>query len=302
MLRARLDESGGLLLLDGGLASELEHRGHRLDHFLWSARLLTENPDAIAEVTRDFAAAGSDILATATYQASFPGFSRAGYSRDEAAALFRRAVDLTRAVADTQPHRPLVAASLGPYGAYLADGSEYRGDYGVSHDVLRAFHRERLETIADAPADILAFETFPSATEIDLVANLLEEIPEREAWVSCSCRNERELWDGTPVTDVAARVASCPTITAFGVNCVDPRHAVGLIGRIRQSAPGLAVVAYPNAGRGWDAVAGRWRGVDSPGEFATRALAWRDAGAAIIGGCCLTGPGHIRALRDVLRG
>lgn len=298
-LSDRLRERDGRLTLDGGLASELERRGHDLDHPLWSARFLRENPGAVAGVIRSFAEAGADVVATATYQATLEGLEREGVDRAGAIALLRRAVRLAVEAVAEASRDSLVAASIGPYGAYLADGSEYRGDYGVDEAGLAAFHRERLAILADTEADLVAFETFPSGPEVRAVAGLMErEHPAREAWISCSCRSGSELWDGTPVAEVAGFVEEIPQVVAFGVNCVDPAHAVELVGRVREAAPSKAVIVYPNAGRGWDEAAGEWRGAETPEEFAGRAREWRRAGAAIVGGCCLATPEHIRALAE----
>lgn len=289
--------AGAPLILDGGLASELERIGCDLRHPLWSARLLLENPGAIEAVTRSFAEAGAEILATATYQATFPGLERFGLDKEAAGDLFRRAVALARRVADSFEHRPLVAASIGPYGAFLADGSEYRGDYGLSESELAEFHRERIAALAETDADLLAFETFPSGIEVRAVAGLLaEEFTDRETWISVSCRDGGHLWDGTPVEEVATMLGDHPVVGAIGVNCVDPGHAAELIARIGGAASVKAVMVYPNAGQGWDAAAGRWRGADTPEEFADRAGGWIAAGASIVGGCCQAGPGHIAEL------
>ena len=299
ILESRLKD--GPLVLDGGLATELGRRGVRLDHPLWSAHALVENPETIAQVTLDFAEAGADILATATYQATFPGLEKIGIGRDRAVDLFQDAVRLVRQVADRFDPPRLVAASIGPYGAYLADGSEYSGRYGLGVEDLKDFHRERLAVLDDSAADLFAFETFPSAPEARAVSELMTEFPAREAWVSFSCRDEERLWDGTPIEEALRPLARHPQIPVVGVNCVDPRHAAGLIARIRAAAPGTAVIVYPNAGRGWDAETGAWRGEDTPEEFAERARGWRAAGAAILGGCCQAGPAHIRSLAGAVK-
>ncbi len=297
-LSTRLTESGGGLTLDGGLASELGRAGRDLNHPLWSARVLLEDAGAIAGATRAFVEAGADIVATATYQATFPGLERMGLNHAEAERFFREAVALTRVVADAAEHAPLVAASVGPFGAYLADGSEYCGNYGLTEPELAAFHRDRLAVLAETDADVIAFETFPSAVEARAVADLMTEFPDCEAWISFSCRDGGHLWDGTEIGRIAAELADDPQIAAIGVNCVDPEHVVELISRLREAAPEKPVIVYPNAGRGWDAEMGDWRGLDTPEEFAERARVWREVGASIVGGCCRATPDHIRALAE----
>jgi homocysteine S-methyltransferase len=297
----RLAERGRPLILDGGLATELERAGCDLNHPLWSARVLTENPGAIESVTRNFAGAGADILATATYQATYAGLAHHGYDRESAEKIFHQAVALTRRVADSFPHRPLVAVSVGPYGAFLADGSEYRGQYGLTARELADFHRDRLATLAETEADLFAFETFPCALESRVVADLLaDEFPGRVAWISFSCLDGTTLWDGTPVAEIARELSDHPAITALGANCFDPRHGAELVSRLRESAPEKEVFIYPNAGRGWDAVSRQWRGEDSPETFAAAAREWIAEGATGIGGCCQATPAHIAALAALL--
>lgn len=301
-LSTRLAACGGSLTLDGGLASELGRAGCDLNHPLWSARVLLESPEAIAAATRAFVAAGADIVATATYQATFSGLEKMGLDRRAAERFFREAVALTRAEADVAGSSPLVAASVGPYGAYLADGSEYCGNYGLTEPELAAFHRDRLAVLVETDADVIAFETFPSAVEARAVADLMTEFPDVEAWISFSCRDGSHLWDGTEIGEIASELADDPQIAAIGVNCVDPAHVVELISRLREAAPEKPVIVYPNAGRGWDAEAADWKGLDTPEEFAARGRRWREAGASIIGGCCQTTPDHIRALAESVIG
>ncbi|MCP5538705.1 MAG: homocysteine S-methyltransferase [Akkermansiaceae bacterium] len=290
----------GRLILDGGLASELERAGADLGHFLWSAKLLIENPEAIASVNRAFTLAGADIVTTATYQATFEGLERIGFDHGAAENLLRQAVTLTRrSVVEAMPENPpLVAASIGSYGAFLADGSEYSGQYGLAREKVKNFHRERLACLARTDADLLAFETFPSFEESVVVAELLaEDSCEKEAWFSFTCRGAAEMSDGTPIETVASALADFPMIAAVGVNCVVPEWIPELVARLRDGLQGrAAVIVYPNAGKGWDVGKKTWRGHETPEAFAAAARDWATAGADVIGGCCLTTPDHIRAL------
>lgn len=154
------------LLLDGGLATELEARGHDLSDDLWSARLLVDAPQEIVAAHLAFYRAGAVIATTASYQATFPGFRTRGIGYDDGVRLLRRSVELAKlARAQLPGPRRWVAASAGPYGAALADGSEYRGRYGRRVRELTAFHRPRLEVLAGAEPDVLALETVPDADE-----------------------------------------------------------------------------------------------------------------------------------------
>lgn len=293
-----------ILVLDGGLATELEARGHDLSGSLWSARLLRDDPAAIEEVHLAFFRAGADVTITASYQASVAGYAREGIDRAEAQVLVTRSVELARAAAERaaaeQPRRAqrLVAASVGPYGAALADGSEYRGDYGIDTGELRAFHAERLDWLIAASPDLLAVETIPSGAEAEVLAALLGEHRDVRAWVSFQCRDARSLADGTPFEDAVEIVASVPSIVGVGVNCVAPVLVEPLLERAR-TATDLPLVAYPNDGRVWDAATRAWRGSGRIADAATLRR-WYDLGARYIGGCCGTGPAVIAQLRRAL--
>lgn len=308
---ARLLARQGVAILDGGLATELERRGHRLEDSLWSARLLSDDPRAIRQLHFDYLDAGADCIVTASYQATVAGFVRVGRTRAEAEELLRRSVEIALAARDAfwaertnrrGRQRPLVAASIGPYGAALADGSEYRGDYGLSEEALVRFHRERLALLAASGADLLACETIPSGVEARALTRLLVETDGPPAWLAFSCRDGERLRDGTPVAPLVADLETCPAIVALGVNCTAPGH-VGALVRAIAAATRKPIVVYPNSGEVWDAVRRRWRPAppqDAGGALAELAPGWREDGARLIGGCCRTSPADIRALRAQL--
>ena len=287
------------VLLDGGLATELERAGHDLSDKLWSARLLRDEPEAIRRVHRDYLEAGADCIVSASYQASVAGFVESGRSRRQAEQLIGLSLTLAQeardAFAATDGGRRLVAASIGPYGAYLADGSEYRGDYGVESATLRAFHQPRWEILAQ-PGTLLACETIPSRQEAELLLELLAESPGVSAWLSFSCRDGAQLADGTPIEQCARLCAASSKVVAVGVNCTAPRFLPELLRRMHTAAPGLPLVAYPNSGETYDVESKCWHGTADPASFASAARQWVDEGARVVGGCCRTGPGHIRAL------
>jgi homocysteine S-methyltransferase len=295
----------GVLVLDGGLATELEGLGFSLDHPLWSAHVLRDAPEAIAAVHRAYLEAGADCITTASYQATFEGFAREGLSHAEAADLLRRSVGLATAARDSfwsEPHnrlgrhRPIVAASIGPYGAYLTNGAEYTGDYALGEADLVAFHRERLLVLAASGADVLACETIPSAVEARALAKLLDEAPSTTTWFSFSCRDGERISDGTPFVECLRDLASHPQIVALGVNCTAPRHVVSLL-HAAVTVTAKPLVAYPNSGERYEAASRTWQGTAPAEDWGQSGRVWRDAGARLIGGCCRTGPGHIRSLR-----
>ena len=293
-----------LVILDGALATELEKRGRDLRDPLWSAKVLLEAPELIRQVHLDYFRAGADGAITASYQASVEGFARRGIPQVEALALIRRSVDLAREARDAfwaeSAHRagrprPFVAASVGPYGAFLADGSEYRGDYGIGEAELIDFHRPRLAALLAAGPDILACETLPCLLEAQALVQLLAAFPEANAWIAFSARDGAHTCHGERLTDCAAALDGCAQVVAIGVNCTAPRHIPALIDAIR-AATDKPIVVYPNSGEIHDSAHRCWEGEGSVATFAEQAREWAAHGARIIGGCCRTGPEHIRAL------
>lgn len=300
----------GRVVLDGALATELERRGADLNDPLWSARLLIEAPEMIAQLHRDYFDAGADVATTASYQASFEGFARRGIDAEGAADLMRRAVALAVQARDAwwadPAHRagrlrPLVAASVGPYGAMRADGSEYHGYPGVDEATLAAFHRPRLAVLAEAGADLLACETLPCVAEALVLARLLAEWPHCRAWISFSCRDGAHTCQGDAFGDAVAALDDCPQVVAVGINCTAPAHVPALLaaaqGRTRKP-----LLVYPNSGEQYDAADKRWLGCADHRPFAEQAAGWTAAGARLVGGCCRTAPGDIAALRRRLLG
>jgi homocysteine S-methyltransferase len=298
----------GFVVLDGGLATALEAAGHRLDTALWSARLLLDAPEAIRAAHLAYLEAGADCITTASYQASFEGFAAAGIGERDAEALLRRSVEVAREARDAfwaEPARqrgrlePIVAASAGPYGAYLADGSEYDGRYGVGRATLAAFHRRRLQVLGDTSADLIAFETIPSLPETEVIAALLGELPGTWAWITFTCRDAERLWDGSRIADAVSAALAAPRLTGVGVNCTAPRHVPALVDTVR-SMTDLPVIAYPNSGEVYDLLSRRWGGrAESEGWLDCVQDAFA-AGARVLGGCCRIGPPTIRGLRAQL--
>jgi homocysteine S-methyltransferase len=296
----------GHLLLDGGLATELEARGYSLDSLLWSAELLTKHPSAIADVHRSYLEAGASCLVTASYQASFEGFARLGIDQSEARRLMLLSVQLATGVRDEYVLanatllQPLVAASIGPFGASLADGSEYRGDYGLDCGELIAFHRPRFALLHSSDADFLACETIPNIAAAEALAALFTEYPGASGWVSFSCRDGKAISDGTPLVDCAALFSDCPGVFAVGINCSAPEYIESLIREVHSALPDRGIVVYPNSGERYDGEQRHWLEEDHDWDCGSAALAWRRAGATLIGGCCRVGPEHIEVMAKSL--
>lgn len=298
-------EDQGVIILDGGLATELEARGHDLTDDLWSARLILEAPESIRRLHLDYLEAGADCIVSASYQASVAGFRRKGLDQEQAVRMVRRSVELALATREafwaiprnrSDRRRPLVAASVGPYGAFLADGSEYKGTYDLDANGLADFHRQRLQILAASDADVLACETIPSALEARVLVGLLESIPDCCAWMSFSCRDGTHISDGTEIAAIAAEVAESSRVVAVGINCTAPRHIASLIAILREVDVG-PIVVYPNSGESYDAEAKRWLPGEHHLDLADDAARWVEMGARIVGGCCRTKPRDIRRLR-----
>ena len=289
-----------VVILDGGMSNALEDRGHDLSDDLWTARLLRDDPAEIVAVHHAYFEAGSDVATTASYQASLAGLVRAGLSEDAAAELIRSSVRHAReaadAVAGSTGRELLVAASVGPYGAALADGSEYRGRYGVSAATLRDFHAPRLEFLASAAPDLLAVETIPDLDEAEVLVPLLDALG-MPAWFSYSVSGG-ETRAGQPLRAAYEVLAGSTAIVAAGVNCSAPADVLTAV-ETAVSVTGKPGVAYPNRGEAWDARSHSWAG---QGSFdPALATTWVDAGARLIGGCCRVGPADIARLATTLR-
>jgi homocysteine S-methyltransferase len=293
------------MILDGALATELERRGADLRDPLWSAKLLIEQPDLIRAVHRDYFEAGADVATTATYQATFAAFERRGIDAVRAAQLMRDSVALAMAARDefwsqsfqrVDRSRPLVAASVGPYGAMLADGSEYRGQYGVSETELADFHHPRLAVLAQTGADLLACETIPSLGEALVLARLLQKFPDTCAWISFCCRDAEHTHEGQRIGECVAELNQFVQIVSVGVNCTRPEYIGALLRQMRDCTD-KPLLAYPNSGERYDAETKRWFGRADVTPLAQQARDWHAQGARLIGGCCRTTPEDIRAVR-----
>lgn len=296
-----------LLILDGGLATELERRGHDVSGRLWSAGVLQTDPVAIEQLHYDYFAAGARCAISASYQASYEGFAAAGLGADETTALLTRSVELARA-ARTRYRRDhpdarralYVAASIGPYGAISHDGAEYRGDYGLTVAQLVQFHARRFAVLAAAGADFLACETIPVLDEARALAALLADHPGTAAWMSFTSADGVHTSHGEPLIECARLLERVPNVIAVGVNCVRPEIVVEAI-RSLKAGTARPIVVYPNSGEHWDGKTRDWHGSCGHESLATLAPHWIRAGARLIGGCCRIGPREIAELNESLR-
>jgi homocysteine S-methyltransferase len=297
-------DSAGVVILDGGLATELERRGAALDDPLWSAKLLLEKPELIRQVHEDYFRAGADVGTGASYQATIPRLMRRGLSEAAAADMLRLSVRLVQDARDSvwsdpvfreARRRPLVAASVGSYGAFLADGSEFRGDYDLSIQQLIDWHRPRVAGLADSGADLLAFETIPRLREAEAIVRLLAEFPSAPAWISFSCKDDRHLCHGETLAEAVAAIDPAPNVIAVGVNCTAPQFVEELLASVRDVTR-KPLLAYPNSGERWNAATRCWEPTSQSADWPAAARRWHTAGARLIGGCCRTTPATIRQI------
>lgn len=282
-----------------------------MNNRLWSASVLVNEPGAIRDVHLSYLESGADCITAATYQASFPGFIEAGFSKAQARNLILKAIDiayeareeyLDRNATEGTDRRPLIAASIGPYGAYLADGSEYRGGYSVTRGDLRTFHESRWEILSKSRSDIFAIETIPSIEEADVLLDLLKETPETFAWFSFCCVDGEHISDGTHIRECAALLDDCDQVVAAGMNCTAPRYISSLVKELRATLRHTEIIVYPNSGETYDATTKTWTGIVNPHDCGLAAREWHRMGARLLGGCCRTGPEHIRAIRKAVTG
>ena len=298
--------SGDVILLDGGLATEIEAQGHDITNKLWSASMLMANPQAIVDAHLAYLNAGARCIITASYQASHKTLEDAGVSGAAADRVLASSVELAVEArerfmrANTSiAHKPIVAGSIGPYGAALYNGAEYTGDYDMNEEGLREFHEGRLRILDNSEADVLAVETIPNAIEARVLEKMLHDCS-KPAWVSFCCRDAAHLSDGTSLAESASLFAEHKNVHALGINCTSPEFVTGLIDELKRAAPDKAIIVYPNSGETYRAKTNTWHGTVSPIECADASRIWREAGATIIGGCCRMGPQHIAAMRQKL--
>jgi homocysteine S-methyltransferase len=297
------------LVIDGALATELEHRGFDLKDDLWSAKILLEKPEAIKQLHYDYFKAGADCAITASYQATIEGFMKRGLNEERAVDLIKRSVRLAIEARDEfwakEANRvgrlkPFVAASVGPYGAYLADGSEYRGNYGLTEEELIEFHRPRMRALIEAGPDILACETIPSPIEARALVKLLGEFEGMNAWISFSCRDEAHVCEREKLEECIRQVQSSPQVAAVGINCTSPMFIPSLIREARK-ATDKPILVYPNSGESYSAEKNDWNGDPVHESFGEEARTWYEAGARLIGGCCRTSPQDIEVIASWAR-
>ena len=299
-------EKNRIMIIDGSMSTPLERMGADLNDELWTAKILREQPELIRKVHTDYLKAGADCGITSSYQATIPGLMAKGMTEASAEDLIAASVRIFLEAREewweeegreAGRQYPLCLASIGPYGAYLADGSEYRGRYAVSDSELRDFHRRRMEILRDAGADMFLIETIPSYREAAVLADLSEELG-LDYWISFSCMSGTRINEGDPIrTCVRNIIEGHPHLKMIGVNCTDPKFIVSLIGEIREglddAGTDLPIGVYPNSGEKYDPETKTWTKAGEGLAFGAYAYEYMKAGASAVGGCCTTVASHI---------
>lgn len=297
------------MILDGPTATELESLGCDLNDKLWSAKVLASQPELFKVVHKSYFDAGADCGVSGSYQATIDGFMQQGYTLEESEDLIRKSITILKEVREEWWQEsgqasgrvyPLVCASVGPYGAFLADGSEYRGGYSVNADDLKKFHKRRMELLLEAGADILAVETIPCLEEAVAVVELLEDMGNGECWVCFSCKNATDISDGTKIAKCAETLNTFDTVKAIGINCTAPEFVGDLIKAVKANT-NKPIIVYPNSGDTYDPITKTWTKTADQKSYLDFAKEWMECGATIIGGCCQTTPKEIQAIYDFLK-
>ncbi|OCG21446.1 homocysteine S-methyltransferase [Gilliamella sp. App4-10] len=295
------------IIIDGALASELQHRGCDLNDSLWSAKVLIEKPELIRQVHYDYFKAGADCAITASYQASPLGFEKKGITFEESIKLIKTSVELAQQAKlqylnETNRNKTLlIAGSVGPYGAYLANGSEYTGDYQLTESEFIVFHRDRIQALIEAKVDILACETLPSFAEIKALVKLIQQFPTINAWFSLTLKDAQHLSDGSPLSQVIDYLNNIEQIVSIGVNCIALENVTPAL-EVLNKLTSKPLIVYPNSGEQYNPITKQWhKNHQHNCTFSNQLPTWVKLGAKLIGGCCQTTPNDIEEIVRLLK-
>ncbi|WP_429970589.1 homocysteine S-methyltransferase [Fructilactobacillus sp. Tb1] len=289
------------LVLDGAMGTELEKLNVKTNDALWSANALIDNPEAIYQVHADYFKAGADIAITDTYQANVDAFAKVGIDHEQAIALIKSGVKIAKQARDDFDPDGLVAGCIGPYGAYLANGAEYTGDYDLTFTEYQNFHQEKIEALIAAGADLLSVDTIPNFAEVKALVKIIDSLPDAiPYWISLSVKDPETLSDGTPLTEVVSWLAKQPKIAGIGINCTKIENITPIV-KLIHGITDLPIIVYPNPGDIYDPKTKTWTTVPHLDTFNREVPVWLTAGANIIGGCCRTTPVDIEQISKIIK-
>lgn len=293
------------VVLDGAMSTPLEKLGADTNNDLWTAKALIDNEELVYEVHKMYFEAGADLIITDTYQANVQAFEKVGYSEKEARNLIKKAVKIAQKARDDYENRTgkhnYIAGTIGPYGAYLANGSEYRGDYELSAEEYQQFHLPRIEELATIGVDILAIETQPKLDEVLAILELLKEkYPQQKVYVSYTLSDDDTISDGTPLPRAIHALEDYSQVIAVGINCVKLELVEPALKNMKEITDKHLIV-YPNSSAVYDPKSKTWSQPKTSATFEELIPNWYEAGARIIGRCCTTGPKEIKAVADFIK-
>lgn len=293
------------VVLDGAMSTPLERLGADTNNDLWTAKALIDNEELVYEVHKMYFEAGADLIITDTYQANVQAFEKVGYSEKEARNLIKKAVKIAQKARDDYENKTgkhnYIAGTIGPYGAYLANGSEYRGDYELSVEEYQQFHLPRIEELVNAEVDILAIETQPKLDEVLAILELLKEkYPQQKVYVSYTLSDDDTISDGTPLPRAIHALEDYSQVIAVGINCVKLELVEPALKNMKEITDKHLIV-YPNSSAVYYPKSKTWSQPKTSATFEELIPNWYEAGARIIGGCCTTGPKEIKAVADFIK-
>ena len=283
-------------VLDGGLSFPLEEKKILMNTNLWTAELLISNPELIREVHINYIDSGAQIITTSSYQASFKSLKKRGYTEIQSKNIILKSVEILEEIKKNYDNKIIIAASIGPYGSYLADGSEYVGNYNISKEYFFNFYKKKIDLLDSSNVDVLAFETIPSYKEAKVIAKILKGT-KKQSWISFSCKNEKEISDGTKLEKCCEYLNNHTKIFGVGVNCTSPKYISKLISILKRKLKNKKIIIYPNSGEIYDGKNKNWIGNNNR-TFESYIDEWLNLGVDILGGCCRVGPKEIRKIKD----
>ncbi len=283
-------------VLDGGLSFPLEEKKKLMNTNLWTAELLISKPELISEVHINYIDSGAQIITTSSYQASFKSLKKRGYTEIQSKNIILKSVEILEEIKNNYDNKIIIAASIGPYGSYLADGSEYVGNYNISKEYIFNFYKKKIDLLDSSNADILAFETIPSYKEAKVIAKILKGT-KKQSWISFSCKNEKEISDGTKLEKCCEYLNNHSKIFGVGVNCTSPKYISNLISILKRKLKNKKIIIYPNSGEIYDGKNKNWIGNNNR-TFESYIDEWLNLGVDILGGCCRVGPKEIKKIKD----
>lgn len=283
-------------VLDGGLSFPLEEKKIRMNTNLWTAELLISKPELIREVHINYIDSGAKIITTSSYQASFKSLKKRGYSEIQSKNIILKSVEIVEEIKKNYNNKIIIAASIGPYGSYLADGSEYVGNYDINEETFFDFYKKKVDLLDSSSADVLAFETIPSYKEAKVISKILKET-KKQSWISFSCKNQKEISDGTKLEKCCEYLNNHSKIFGVGVNCTSPKYISKLISILKRKLKNKKIIIYPNSGEIYDGKNKNWIG-NSNITFESYIDEWLNLGVDILGGCCRVGTKEIKKIKD----